>query len=45
MGARALGVGALFVNVLLVLAPDGSRSPFTPVHRIFIAAMFKMAKI
>lgn len=30
MGARALGVGALFVNVLLVLAPDGSRSPFTP---------------
>lgn len=33
MGARALGVGALFVNVLLVLAPDGSRSnapPSTP---------------
>lgn len=26
MGARALGVGALFVNVLLVLARDGSRS-------------------
>lgn len=30
MGARALGVGALFVNVLLVLARDGSRSPPPP---------------
>lgn len=32
MGARALGVGALFVNVLLVLARDGSRSPPPPLQ-------------
>lgn len=32
MGARALGVGALFVNVLLVLAPDGSRSNAPPAR-------------
>lgn len=30
MGARALGVGALFVNVLLVLARDSSLSPPPP---------------
>lgn len=30
MGARALGVGALFVNVLLILAQDGSRSNLPP---------------
>lgn len=32
MGARALGVGALFVNVLLILARDGSRSNLPPPH-------------
>lgn len=30
MGARALGVGAFFVNVLLILAQGGSRSKLPP---------------